>query len=1003
MPRAARHLMAVAVALSPVGVALPALAQGQSDRLAVGEMLPTGQRITPAAAPGAVFRPLLPLPADPDFKAGQAVELAVSPDGAKLLILTSGYNRTFGLDGRFLPGRSTEYVFVYDIGGPAPVRRQAIQVANTFNGIAWQADGAGFFVSGGFNDVIRAYKWDKDRFLMNGPPIELGHKSGNGINTRPMAAGIAVNPRGDQLLAANFMNDSVSLIDIATRKVLAEQDLRPGKIDAGAAGVPGGQYPFAVAWVSDSMAYVTSQRDREIVLLTVAPEGLGVRKRIKLAGQPTKMILNKDRSRLFVAVDNSDTVVVLEAMDGDILAEIPTAAPASVFPNPAGLRGANPNNLALSPDGHTLFVTNGGLNAVAVMQLGRDVLADDDGQPRRTPTLTREAEGDDDDTAALPAKSSVIGLIPTGWYPNAVALDRDGRSLIVVNGKSNAGPNLRACRNTLSTNLQESAVCASGNQYIWQLSHAGLLSMPVPDAGVLSRLTLQVAVNNNFPSMARRARGAEVMAALRTRIHHVVYIVKENRTYDQVLGDLELGNGDPQLVLLPEPFSPNHHALARAFVTLDNFFDTAESSGTGWLWSTAARTTDYTEKAVPLVYANRGMPYDQEGTNRSVNVSHPSVEARRRANPATPTDPDLLPGTADVAAPDPPAASAGAAGTGYLWDAALRAGLSLRNYGFYGDTSRYNALLYNADNGLVPLSRDPFADKQQVFFPTKASLASHSDIYFRGFDMAFPDFWRVREWQREFARQVADNAMPNLTLMRLGHDHFGLFAASIDGVDTVETQMADNDYAVGQVVQTIASSPFASDTLIFIVEDDAQDGADHVDAHRSLAFVIGPYVKHNALVSARHTTVSLLRTIEEVLGLPPLGLNDGLAEPMSDVFDLAQSAWTYDAMVPEILRSTRLPLDASAPRKAALPGRGDCLKASGHDAAWWETAMAGQDFSNEDRLDPVKFNAALWAGLKGQKPPDRTAADLRIGRPEMLASWRKAQGCEPDDGTARSR
>ena len=455
MPRAVRHLMAVAVAFSPLGAALPALAQGQSDRLAVGEMLPTGQRITPAAAPGAVFRPLLPLPADPDFKAGQAVELAVSPDGSKLLILTSGYNRTFGPDGRFLPGRSTEYVFVYDIGGPAPVRRQAIQVANTFNGIAWQADGTGFFVSGGFNDVIRSYKWDNDRFVMSGPPIELGHKSGNGINTRPMAAGIAVNPRGDQLLAANFMNDSVSLIDIATRKVLAEQDLRPGKIDPGAAGLPGGEYPFAVAWVSDSEAYVTSQRDREIVLLSVAPEGLGARKRIKLAGQPTKMILNKDRSRLFVAVDNSDTVVVLEAKDGDVLAEIPTAAPASVFPNPAGLRGANPNNLALSPDGHTLFVTNGGLNAVAVMQLGRDVLADDDGPPGRAGERV-----DDDDPAALPAKSAVIGLIPTGWYPNAVALDQVGRNLIVVNGKSNAGANLRACRNTLSTNLQESAVCA---------------------------------------------------------------------------------------------------------------------------------------------------------------------------------------------------------------------------------------------------------------------------------------------------------------------------------------------------------------------------------------------------------------------------------------------------------------------------------------------------------------------------------------------------------------
>jgi DNA-binding beta-propeller fold protein YncE len=993
MLRSACHLVAVAVALSPVAIAPPASAQGQNNRLAPGEMLPTGQRITPTAAPGAVFRPLVPLPAEPDFKAGQAVELAVSPDGSKLLILTSGYNRTFGPDSRFLPGRSSEHVFVYDITGSVPVRRQAIQVPNTFNGIAWQADGAGFFVSGGFNDVIRAFKWENDRFVASGAPIALGHQTGNGINTRPMTAGIALNPRGDQLLAANFSNDSVSLIDIATRKVLAEQDLRPGKIDAGAAGLPGGEYPLAVAWASDSKTYVSSERDREIVLLNVAQERLSVRKRIKLAGQPTKMILNQDRSRLFVAVDNSDTIAVIEAKDGDILAEIPAAAPSSVLPNPAGLHGANPNNLALSPDGHTLFVTNGGLNAVAVIQLGRDVLEDDDG-PRRSGGQT-----DNDDAVALPAKSSVIGLIPTGWYPNAIVLARDGREIIIVNGKSNAGPNLGGCRNTLSTNLQEAAACATSNQYIWQLSHAGLLSMPLPEAGVLARLTLQVAANNNFPSMAARTRHAQVMAAVRSRVHHVVYIVKENRTYDQVLGDLELGNGDPQLALLPEPLSPNHHALARRFVTLDNFFDTAESSGTGWVWSTAARTTDYTEKAVPLVYAIRGMPYDQEGTNRNVNVSHPTIEERRRANPATPADPDLLPGTADVAAPDPPAGSGGAAGTGYLWDAALRAGLSVRNYGFYGDTSRYNAERYNADNGLIPLSRDPFAEKLQVFFPTKASLAPHSDIYFRGFDMAFPDFWRVREWQREFAEQVANNAMPNLTLLRLGHDHFGLFAGSIDGVNTVETQMADNDYAIGQVVQTIASSPFASDTLVFIVEDDAQDGADHVDAHRSFAFVAGPFVKRKALVSARYTTVSLLRTIEEVLGLPPLGLNDGLAEPMSDVFDLTQAAWTYDAVVPEALRSTQLPLDAPA-KKAELPRREGCFRAAGHDAAWWQAAMAGQDFSEEDRLNPAKFNAALWAGLKGEgtTAPDRPASDLRLGRREMLASWRKAQGCEQGKG-----
>jgi DNA-binding beta-propeller fold protein YncE len=674
------------------------------------------------------------------------------------------------------------------------------------------------------------------------------------------------------------------------------------------------------------------------------------------------------------------------------MAEIATAAPPSVFANPAGLRGASPNNLALSPDGHTLFVTNGGLNAVAVMQLGRDVLKDDDD----VSPPPGGGHDDDDDAVKLPAKTAVIGLIPTGWYPNAVALGRDGRDLIVVNGKSNAGPNPGGCRNTLSTDVQNRPPCVSSNQYIWQLSKAGLLSMPVPGPGELARLTLQVAANNHFPAMTDRQRNADVMASLRQRIRHVLYIVKENRTYDQVLGDLEIGNGDPQLTLLPEPISPNHHALARGFVTLDNFFDTAESSATGWIWSTAARTTDYTEKAVPLTYANRGMPYDQEGTNRNINVGLPTTQERQRAKWTTPADPDLLPGTADVAAPDPSAASGGAAGTGYLWDAALRAGLSVRNYGFYGDVGRYDATRYNAQDGLIPLSRDPFAEQLQVFFPTKASLAPHTDVYFRGFDMAFPDFWRVREWQREFAGQVAARNMPSLTLLRLPHDHFGLFANGIDGVNTVEAQMADNDYALGQIVHAIAASPFAADTLIFIVEDDAQDGADHVDAHRSMAFVVGPYVKQNALVSARYTTVNLLRTIEEVLALPPLGLHDGLAEPMSDVFDLAQAAWSYDAVVPEILRTTQLPLDAPAQKKSELGAPARCFAASRHDAAWWESATAGQDFREEDRLNTEKFNAALWAGLQGEgsAAADRPPADLRAGRAEMLATWRKAHGCE---------
>ena len=279
-----------------------------------------------------------------------------------------------------------------------------------------------------------------------------------------------------------------------------------------------------------------------------------------------------------------------------------------------------------------------------------------------------------------------------------------------------------------------------------------------------------------------------------------------------------------------------------------------------------------------------------------------------------------------------------------------------------------------------------------MFFPAKASLAPHSDLYFRTYDMKFADFYLVNEWEREFDAFVAKGELPNLTLLRLPHDHFGDFAEAIDGVNTVETQMADNDYAIGRVVEKVAQSPFAGSTLVFIVEDDAQNGADHVDPHRSMAFVVGPYVKQGAVVSQAYTTVSLVRTIEEVLSLPPLGLNDGLAEPMAEVFDLDQSNWSYQAAIPEVLRTTSLPLPAPVSQRTDA---GDCFTTPVRTAAYWERAMQGQDFGSEDRLDTARFNAALWTGLRGDGAPllGSGGHELSEGRAERLDAFRRANGC----------
>jgi hypothetical protein len=243
---------------------------------------------------------------------------------------------------------------------------------------------------------------------------------------------------------------------------------------------------------------------------------------------------------------------------------------------------------------------------------------------------------------------------------------------------------------------------------------------------------------------------------------------------------------------------------------------------------------------------------------------------------------------------------------------------------------------------------------------------------------AYPDYWRYREWKREFDKFAAANSAPNLMVMWLANDHFGEYARTIDGVNTPETQMADNDYAFGLIVDAVAKSPFAKDTLIMSIEDDAWDGADHVEAHRTVALIAGAYVRQHAVVSTRYTKVSLVKTIEEILGIGPIGLNDALAAPMSDVFDPNATNWMYKAIVPDILRSTRLPLSPAEHAANAVPR---------HSAAYWTKAMAGQDFSGPDCIDPVSFNRAPWHGRKGDEPYPAapTGANPRANRKQLPA------------------
>lgn len=932
------HRCRVSFRFTLINIALLALGSGCASAASAiqthGTQLPTGVRITPTAARGAQFKRMNPdLPSLPGFQAGQAVSTALSPDGHTLLVLTSGYNRNRNAKGKFDPATSSEYIFVYDVKGSHPHKQQVLQVANTFSGIVWRPDGQAFYVAGGVDDNIHRYAMNDGKWAEVKPAIALGHHNkGLGVNIRPMAAGIAVSPDGTRLLVANFENDSISEIDLRKARVLHELDLRPGKINPARTGVAGGEFPFWVAYRGNNKAYVSSMRDREVVVLRIDSNGLAVKKRIQVGGQPTRMILNRRQTRLYVANANSDTVSVIDAERDLVLASLNTTAPAATYANANQLKGSNPNSLALSPDEKTLYVTNGGTNSVAVIQL--------------------------DDKRG---KAGVRGLIPTGWYPNSVSVSRDGKTLYVVNGKSMAGPDRANCRNSLSTEPAVTIRCRAKNQYIWQLTKAGFLTLPVPGKTALASLTRQVAFNNNWADFGDKGDAERVMAFIRSQIKHVIYVVKENRTYDQVLGDLRPGNGDADLLLFPEPLSPNHHALARQFVTLDNFLVSGAASNDGWAWSTAARSSEYTEKNIAINYAGRGLSYDNEGQNRNINLGLADPLARRKEDPRAPADPDLMPGVADVAAPDGPG---GEIGAGYLWDAALRKGISIRNYGFYMDEDRY--ALAESDPAYVPPSRQPFKDKMIQAYPNKSALRPISDRYFRGFDMKYADFWRLKEWEREFDQYVKQNNLPALELVRLPHDHFGDFSDAADGVNTVATQMADNDYALGMLVEKIARSPYRNNTLIVVVEDDAQDGADHVDAHRSLAYMIGPYVKRNTVVSTRYTTVNLLRTIEDTLGIPPMGLTDGNALPMAAVFDTQQRPLSYTAIVPNVLRTTQLPL----PPRTAKNSLASSPKTARYDkplrdAAYWSKVMQGQNFASEDRLDTERFNQALWQGLKG--------------------------------------
>src|ERR1035437_4500820 len=538
--------------------------------------------------------------------AGQAVSSVVK--GNLLLVLTSGFNRIFYADSLgamafvpeppvvdLAPGQSvaagglpanspsSEYVFIYDISTGAPVYLQNVMIPNSYNGLAFDPAQSAFYASSGMGDfpfgssgfpnpgnpqhhnvhVFTVGADQKTWVPAQQPELLLNHTAGFGLMVapsgptpsvnstvfmQPCAAGLAVSSDGQKLVVANYYNDSITVFDgglgnweplsalNTTGYQSGELDLRPGKATRSPLpGIPGGEYPFwpviaqpalPAGSTTTTWAYISSLRDREIDVVNLDGGTPAVIARIPVKGQPDKMTLNTAQTRLYVAEDESDTVDVIDTNPGDktkwntVLETIPVIAPPSVASSvPAlqqNLTGANTNSVTLTPDGTQLWVTNGNLNSIAVV------------------ALTGTDQND-----------QVVGLIPTGWYPNSVSFSNDGKWVYVVNGKSPTGANPDWCYNYGPSWYPS---CWDMNDYNPQLTKAGLQSFPTATlAAQLPALTAQVATNNRF-STTESADAAAVMAAVRQGIQHVVFIIKENRTYDQVLGDLDIGDGDPGLV-----------------------------------------------------------------------------------------------------------------------------------------------------------------------------------------------------------------------------------------------------------------------------------------------------------------------------------------------------------------------------------------------------------------------------------------------------------------------
>jgi YVTN family beta-propeller protein len=762
--------------------------------------------------------------------------LVPTPDGSAMVAVTSGYNQ-HGL---------------VVIDAKTHEARQRISLYSTFMGLAFNPAGDRLYVSGG------NYTRGKDA---RAPVYVFEYKQGK-LSDEPVArleetlpreqifwCGLAHHPKKDLLYAANRTSGEVIVFDTKTNAIAGRiaTDVNPYDLVIS----PDGATLYCSNWASDTVSVIDTDTQR----VTAA---------IAVGDNPNDMVLGKD-GRLFVACSNDNTVVVVDTKQLRATETIVTAmydrAP----------EGATPNGVALDAEEKTLFVANADNNNICVVHV--------------------EEAGE----------STVLGFIPAGWYPSAVAVGPGGKDLYIGNGKGSTGgaetshgPHSAKRRNaeggvdTTKTTVRGSVDIigiAENRKRLRELTQQAFANCPYNDE-LLAKARPAASV-----SVVPRQVGAG------SPIKHVLYIIKENRTYDQVFGDLPQGNGDPELCLFGREITPNEHKIAEEFVLLDNLYCDAEVSRDGHPWSNAAYATDFVEKLWPLNYAGLG--------------DAPYTEA---AEPAS----------------------------GYLWDICKKKGLTYRSYGEYARRASEGNEIKPRVPGLVGHvapqyegwgARDPENAKQ---------FALEMDGFDANYESADPE-----------------KRLPNFMVMCLPEDHT---SGTRPGRPTPAAAVASNDYGLGLIVERLSHSPYWKESAIFVIEDDSQDGPDHVDARRTTGFVISPYVKRRTVDSTLYTTSSMLRTIELVLGLPPMSQYDAAATPMYASLGDAPDLTPYTHVEPTYN-----------------------IEEMNVQTAWGAQASEAMDWSDPDRTPMFALNEIVWKSVKGADsemplPVHRfAAASLAVG------------------------